>query len=262
MAINAGVSCNLLAEAKEQTGVAIMSSREMSSPESTLAMCLDHTILKADATSTEISKLCDEAIEYGFRTICVNSSKVGLAAKLLNGHTTEPIAVVGFPLGAGTSSAKAFETKEAIKEGAKEIDMVVNVGALKDKDYAYVLHDIQAVVKAANHTPVKVILETCLLSKEEKIIACAISKAAGAAFVKTSTGFSKSGATVEDVALMRHIVGNNMGVKASGGVRTKEDALKMIAAGASRIGASKSVQIVSGEKKTVVNTKIIEKEAY
>ena len=213
--------------------------------EKNLADYLDHTLLKPEATEAEIEKLCREAIEYGFKTVCLNSANIALAAKILENQKPVPIAVVGFPLGAGITSAKAFETKEAIKAGAKEIDMVINIGALKAKDYRRVLLDIQAVVDAARPHPVKVIIETCNLNEDEKIVASALSKAAGASFVKTSTGFAGGGATVEDVALMKRIVGDDVGVKASGGVKTRDDALKMIEAGASRIGASASVDIVS-----------------
>ncbi len=212
--------------------------------ERNLADYLDHTLLKPEATEDQIEKLCQEAIEHGFKTVCLNSANIALAARLLENQKTVPIAVVGFPLGAGITSAKAFETKEAIKSGAREIDMVVNIGALKAKDYRKVMLDIQAVVDAARPYPVKVIIETSSLNEDEKIVACALSKAAGASFVKTSTGFAGGGATVEDVSLMKRIVGEDVGVKASGGIKTTEDAQKMIKAGASRIGASASVEIV------------------
>lgn len=213
-----------------------------------IAPYIDHTLLKPEATAAEVVKLCDEAKKYGFATVCVNAVNVGTAARALAGSSVKPIAVVGFPLGAMTPSAKAFETREAVRCGAKEIDMVVNIGALKSKDYALVLHDIQLVVNASKPVPVKVILETSQLTTEEKIIGCALSKSAGAAFVKTSTGFAKGGATAEDVALMRRIVGDDVGVKASGGVRSTEDAMSMFAAGANRIGASASIAIVTGGK--------------
>jgi deoxyribose-phosphate aldolase len=213
-----------------------------------IAPYIDHTLLKPDATRDEVVKLCEEAKKYGFATVCVNSSNVGTAARVLSGSKVVPIAVVGFPLGAALPSAKAFETREAIRCGAKEIDTVINIGALKARDYALVIKDIAMVVEAARPVPVKVILETSQLSMEEKIIGCVLSKAAGAAFVKTSTGFAGGGATAEDVALMRRVVGNDVGVKASGGVRSTEDAMKMIAAGANRIGASASVAIVTGAK--------------
>jgi deoxyribose-phosphate aldolase len=213
-----------------------------------MARYIDHTMLKPEATHDEIVKLCNEARQYGFATVCVNSSNVGLAAQLLKGCSTVAIAVVGFPLGAALPSAKAFEAREAVRCGAREIDTVVNIGALKSHDYRLVFEDLKAVVDAVRGTPVKVILETSQLDTEEKIIGCALSKAAGAAFVKTSTGFAKGGATVEDVALMRRIVGEEMGVKASGGVRSLEDAQKFVAAGADRLGASASVAIVTGQK--------------
>ncbi len=181
--------------------------------------------------------------------MCVNSSNVALAARVLAGSKTVPIAVVGFPLGAALPSAKAFEAREAIRGGAKEIDMVINIGALKANDYALVFEDI-AGGGCRRPYGVKVILETSQLNHEEKIVGCTLSKAAGAAFVKTSTGFGPGGATAEDVALMRKVVGDDMGVKASGGVRSAEDAMKMFQAGANRIGASASVAIVSGQKST------------
>jgi deoxyribose-phosphate aldolase len=211
-----------------------------------LAGYIDHTLLKAEATRDEVVKLCEEARRYNFATVCVNGSNVGLAARLLSGSTTKAIAVVGFPLGAMTASAKAFEAREAVRAGAAEIDTVINIGALKSRDYRTVFEDLAAVVKAAVPAPVKVILETSQLTNDEKVIGCALSKAAGAAFVKTSTGFSSGGATAEDVALMRRIVGPDLGVKASGGVRSTEDAKKMIAAGADRLGASASIAIVTG----------------
>jgi deoxyribose-phosphate aldolase len=215
---------------------------------SDIAPFIDHTLLKADASRDEVVKLCEEARKYGFATVCVNSSNIGTAARVLSGSKVVPIAVVGFPLGAALPSAKAFEAREAIRCGAKEIDTVINIGALKNRDYALVMKDISMVVDAARPIPVKVILETSQLNLEEKIIGCVLSKTAGAAFVKTSTGFAGGGATVEDVALMRRVVGDDVGVKASGGVRTTEDAMKMIAAGANRIGASASVAIVTGTK--------------
>ena len=211
-----------------------------------LAPYIDHTLLKADATRDDLVKLCDEARKYGFATVCVNSSNVALCSRLLQGCATKPIAVVGFPLGAAATAAKVFETREAIRAGAAEVDMVINIGQLKAKNYAYVECDIREVVQAAKPRPVKVILETGALSRDEKIIACALSKAAGAAFVKTSTGFGPGGATAEDVALMRSIVGDDVGVKASGGVRTTADAQKFVEAGANRLGASASVAIVTG----------------
>ena len=213
-----------------------------------IAPYIDHTLLKPEATRDEVVKLAEEARKYGFATVCVNSAHVGTAARILAGSKTVAIAVVGFPLGAGLPSAKAFEAREAIRCGAREIDMVINIGALKAKDYALVHKDIALVVEASRPYPLKVILETSQLTVEEKIIGSALSKAAGAAFVKTSTGFGGGGATAEDVALMRKVVGDDVGVKASGGIRSTEDAMKMIAAGANRIGASASVAIIKGEK--------------
>ncbi|MBS1150098.1 MAG: deoC [Myxococcaceae bacterium] len=215
-----------------------------------IAQFIDHTLLKADATRDEVLKLCEEARRHNFATVCLNSINIGTAARALAGSRVVPIAVVGFPLGASLPTAKAFETREAIRCGAKEIDMVVNIGALRSKDYALVLKDIEMVVQAAGNTPVKVILETSQLSHEEKIVGCALSKAAGAAFVKTSTGFAGGGATAEDVMLMRKVVGDDVGVKASGGIRSTDDAMKMIAAGANRIGASASVAIITGGTST------------
>ena len=211
-----------------------------------MAGMIDHTLLKADATAADVKKLCDEARKYCFASVCVNSGNVARAKSQLKGSGVMVCAVVGFPLGAMTPTAKAFEAREAVRCGAHEIDMVINIGALKSRDYETVFEDICRVVKAAHPAKVKVILETGGLSLEEKIVGCTLSKLAGAHFVKTSTGFGPGGATVEDIALMRKLVGDDMGVKASGGVRTHEDAEKMRAAGADRIGASASVAIVGG----------------
>lgn len=218
-----------------------------------LAHMIDHTILKPEVTRDDLLKVCDEARKYHFATVCVNSSNIPFVAKQLKGSGVKPIAVVGFPLGAATPEAKAFEAKQAIREGAEEIDMVINIGELKSKDYKAVYDDIRKVVEASHPHKVKVILETSSLNQEEKIAACVLSKTAGAAFVKTSTGFGKGGATVEDIELMRRIVGNDMEVKASGGIRSTEDAQAMIKAGANRIGASASVAIVTGEKSKKVS---------
>ncbi|MCX6553565.1 MAG: deoxyribose-phosphate aldolase [Candidatus Aminicenantes bacterium] len=212
-----------------------------------MAAMIDHTLLKPDATREQLMQICAEARQYGFATVCVNSANIPLVARQLRGSTVKPIAVVGFPLGAATSQAKAFEAREAVQAGAEEIDMVINIGALKSKDYKTVFADIRTVVESAKPHKVKVILETAQLNNEEKVIACSLAKTAGAAFVKTSTGFGGGGATVEDIALMRRIVGRDMEVKASGGIRTREDAQKMIQAGADRIGASASVAIVTGQ---------------
>ena len=211
---------------------------------------IDHTLLKADATKQEIVKLVEEAKEYKFASVCVNPTWVNTAAQMLaDTPEVKVCTVIGFPLGASTSESKAFETKNAIENGANEIDMVINVAALKDKLDDLVERDIRAVVEAAEgNALVKVIIETCLLTKEEKIRACEISVKAGADYVKTSTGFSTGGATVEDIRLMRQTVGPEIGVKASGGVRSREDALAMVEAGATRIGASSGVSISKGEQ--------------
>jgi deoxyribose-phosphate aldolase len=211
-----------------------------------LAKLIDHTLLKPEATRDEIVKLCDEARTHRFASVCVNTTWVPLCKAMLAGTDVMVCAVVGFPLGAMTPSAKAYEAREAMRQGAKEIDMVINIGALKSRDYETVFEDICRVVKSAAPAAVKVILETSALDAEQKIISCTLAKLAGAAFVKTSTGFGKGGATVEDVELMRRIVGPDIGVKASGGVRTADDAIKMAQAGANRIGASASVAIVTG----------------
>lgn len=210
------------------------------------ASMIDHTLLKAETTKNQIEKLCEEAKKYEFASVCVNPTWVHYSAQLLSGTNVKVCTVIGFPLGATTSEVKAFETKNAIENGAQEIDMVINIGALKDGNYNLVRDDIKAVVEAANGTLVKVIIESCLLTDEEKVKACELSVEAGADFVKTSTGFSTGGATVEDVALMRKTVGPEIGVKASGGVRSLEDMQKMIEAGATRIGASSGVAIMNG----------------
>lgn len=213
-----------------------------------LAHMIDHTILKPEVTRDDLKKVCDEARQYHFATVCVNSSNIPFVARQLKGSGVKPIAVVGFPLGAASPQSKAFEAKEAIRNGAEEIDMVINIGELKSKDYKLVYDDIRAVVEASKPHKVKVIIETSSLNHDEKVAACVLSKTAGAAFVKTSTGFAKGGATVEDIELMRRIVGHDMEVKASGGIRSKSDAEAMIKAGANRIGASASVAIVTGKK--------------
>jgi len=212
-----------------------------------LAARIDHTLLKPEATATEIDRLCQEAREYGFWSVCVNSGWVRRAKEQLQGSPVKVCCVVGFPLGAMDPESKAFETRQAVAHGADEIDMVLNVGALKSGDLALVEQDIRGVVQAAPGRITKVILETGLLTDEEKVQTCLICKAAGAGFVKTSTGFAKgSAATEADIALMRKTVGPDMGVKASGGVRSLADAQKMLAAGATRIGASSGVAIVTG----------------
>jgi deoxyribose-phosphate aldolase len=213
-----------------------------------LARMIDHTLLKPDATQQEIAQLCFEARKHGFASVCVNPTWVSLCAQLLQGSPVKVCTVIGFPLGATSSETKAFETETAIRQGATEIDMVINIGALKARDLETVARDIRGVVNAAHahNIIVKVIIETSLLNDEEKTIASLISKEAGADFVKTSTGFAGGGATVHDVELMRKAVGPQMGVKASGGVRTYEDAASMIKAGATRIGASAGVKIIQG----------------
>jgi len=214
-----------------------------------LAPLIDHTLLRPDATVREIETLCAEALKFSFASVCINPGYVPLCARLCRGSGVKVCTVIGFPLGATSTSSKAFETEQAIRDGAREVDMVINVGMLKSGDNAYVESDIASVTAAArrSHVLSKVIIETGLLSDEEKIRACVLARRAGADFVKTSTGFAKGGATAGDVALMRRVVGSAMGVKASGGVRSREDALAMVASGADRIGASASVTIVSGE---------------
>ena len=205
---------------------------------------IDHTLLKQDATSEEIKKLCKEALEYNFASVCVNPTNVELAAKILNGSLVKVCTVIGFPLGANTTKIKVLEAKDAIENGATEVDMVINIGRLKDKDYDDGKKDIEAVVnEVKGKALIKVIIETCLLADEEKVIACKLASEAKADFVKTSTGFSTGGATPFDVKLMRETVGENMGVKASGGVRTSEYAKELIKNGANRIGASASIKI-------------------
>ncbi len=215
-----------------------------------IARMIDHTLLKPEATPEDIIKLCDEAKTYHFASVCVNPSYVPLCKKELAGSDVKIATVIGFPLGATTTEVKRAEAEQALREGADELDMVIHIGRLKSGDYEYVFNDINQVVLAAKKVGAvcKVIIETALLTDEEKVKACLLAKKAKADFVKTSTGFSKGGATAGDVALMRYVVGSAVGVKASGGVRTLEDAKKMIASGASRIGASASVKIVTGGK--------------
>ncbi|AHN22544.1 MULTISPECIES: deoxyribose-phosphate aldolase [Lysinibacillus] len=211
------------------------------------ASMIDHTLLKAEATKEQIEKLCAEAKEFGFASVCVNPTWVKYCSELLQNSNVLVCTVIGFPLGANTTAVKVFEAKDAIANGAQEVDMVINIGALKDQNFELVQSDIAAVVEAAKGSAiVKVIIETCLLTEEEKVKACELSVAAGADFVKTSTGFSTGGATAEDIALMRKTVGPELGVKASGGVRSLEDMQKMVEAGATRIGASSGVAIVKG----------------
>jgi deoxyribose-phosphate aldolase len=213
-----------------------------------LASLIDHTLLKPDAVRGDIEQLCREAAQFCFASVCVNPSWVPLCRDLLRGSGVKVCTVIGFPFGTHMPDVKAFETRRAVEQGAEEVDMVINIGALKSKDYALVEQDIHGVVQASGKdTVVKVILETAMLTRDEKIMGCSLAKAAGADFVKTSTGFGGGGATVEDIELMRETVGPEMGVKASGGVRTKEDVEAMVAAGATRIGASAGIKIVRGE---------------
>jgi deoxyribose-phosphate aldolase len=213
-----------------------------------LASLIDHTLLKPDATREEIERLCREAAQFCFASVCVNPNWVPVCRGLLEGSGVKVCTVIGFPFGAHLPDVKAYEARKAVEQGAEEVDMVINIGALKSKDYALVEQDIRGVVRAVGkHTVVKVILETSLLTRDEKIMGSSLSKAAGADYVKTSTGFAGGGATVEDVRLMRETVGPDVGVKASGGIRTKQDVEAMVAAGATRIGASAGVKIVRGE---------------
>ncbi|KPW84194.1 Deoxyribose-phosphate aldolase [Pseudomonas congelans] len=211
-----------------------------------LAQAIDHTLLAADASRAQIATLCTEAREHGFYSVCVNSSQVPFAARQLAGSAVKVCAVVGFPLGAGLSASKASEAALTIAAGAQEIDMVLNIGWLKDGLFDEVRDDIAAVLQACGTVPLKVILETCLLDEAQKVRACEICRDLGVAFVKTSTGFSRSGATLEDVALMRRVVGPDIGVKASGGVRDVATARAMIEAGATRLGTSSGIAIVTG----------------
>ncbi len=231
-----------------QAGAARVSASLGARPEAEhVARLIDHTLLKPDASQAEIAQLCYEARTYHFASVCINPTHVRLAAQLLKGSDVKVCTVIGFPLGATPSAVKAYETQQAVRDGASEIDMVINIGALKSQDYQTVLEDIAAVVRMAHagNAPVKVIIEAALLSDEEKVVASQLSRVAGADFVKTSTGFGPGGATVADVALMRRVVGPQIGVKAAGGVRDRADAEAMIAAGATRIGASAGVKIVT-----------------
>ncbi|MEL6614488.1 MAG: deoxyribose-phosphate aldolase [Bacteroidota bacterium] len=211
-----------------------------------LARLIDHTVLKPDTTEQQIRQLCAEAREFCFASVCVSPVWVPVAAEELSGCTSKVCTVIGFPHGTVQTPTKAFETEQAVRDGAEEIDMVIAIGRLKSEQYAAVEEDIRAVVQAASGRTVKVILETALLPDEEKVIACVLSQNAGADFVKTSTGFASGGASPQDVALMRRVVGDRMGVKASGGVRSAEDAYAMVEAGATRLGASAGVAILKG----------------
>jgi len=233
--------------AKENTGIIIKED----TGNNDIASIIDHTLLKPEATESDIRKVCQEAIDYKFKSVCINTHYVTLVSRLLAGTSVDTCCVVGFPLGASSTRAKIDETYDALKNGANEIDMVINIGALKSGDWNTVKRDIEGVTRAAkNRALVKVILETSLLNDEEKIRACTIAKMAGADFVKTSTGFNTGGATIEDIKLMREVVGPNIGVKASGGVRDTKTARAMMAAGANRIGTSSGINIVRGTKPT------------
>lgn len=210
-----------------------------------IAKMIDHTMLKADATTETIKRYCSEAKEYGFVSVCVNTCHVPLVAEELKGSDVKVCCVVGFPLGAMSTAAKAFEAKTAVQDGADEVDMVINVGGMKDRNYEMVKADIKAVVDASEGRTVKVIIETCLLTKDEIVKACELSVEAGASFVKTSTGFSTGGALASDVALMKKTVGDRAKVKASGGIRTYEQAMELINAGADRIGAGNGVILLA-----------------
>jgi len=215
-----------------------------------LAGMIDHTLLKPDATISEINQLCEEAIQYNFASVCINPSYVDTCFNLIKSSNVKVCTVIGFPLGATTTQTKFLEAEEAIKNGAEELDMVINVGKLKDRDYDFVFNDIKSIADLSKRhlCTSKVILETCLLTDEEKVVACLLAKEAGLNFVKTSTGFSKNGATVHDVSLMKFVVGDKLQVKASGGIRSYEDAIAMINAGATRLGASAGVKIIAGQK--------------
>jgi deoxyribose-phosphate aldolase len=233
-----------MAKKKVATEVTVESARK------NIAGIIDHTLLRSDAALADLEQLCREAREYSFAAVCVNPANVAFCVEQLENSKIPVATVVGFPLGASLISVKEIETEFAIEDGAREVDMVMNLGMLKSGNTEYVRKDIQAVVEAAQGKIVKVIIETALLTDVEKIKACELAKEAGAHFVKTSTGFSRAGATVEDVQLMRRVVGSELGVKASGGVRTFADAIKMVAAGANRIGTSSGIKIVEESKKS------------
>jgi len=215
-----------------------------------LAGMIDHTLLKPDATLSEIKQLCEEAIQNDFASVCVNPSYVETCFNLIKSSNVKVCTVIGFPLGATTTQIKFLEAEEAIKNGAEELDMVINVGKLKDSDYDFIFNDLKSIADLSKRhlCTSKVILETCLLTDEEKAVACLLAKEAGLNFVKTSTGFSKNGATVHDVSLMKFVVGDKLQVKASGGIRSYEDAIAMVNAGATRLGASAGVKIIAGQK--------------
>lgn len=230
----------------EKRRAACQGEKRMEITRKNVAGIIDHTLLKPEASEAQIEKLCREAMEYHFASVCVNPGYVKQCAETLKDSSVNVCTVIGFPLGATTTESKAFEAKNAVENGADEVDMVVNVGKIKSGDWDFVKKDIEAVVQAAGGHLVKVIIETCLLTDDEKVKACLAAKEAGADFVKTSTGFSTGGAKPEDVALMRRTVGPDMGVKASGGIHTAEEAIACINAGATRLGCSAGVQIMNG----------------
>jgi deoxyribose-phosphate aldolase len=244
--LQAGPGCVRAAAAGVASSLAAARSPEQTTSDASLAALIDHTILRPDATAAEIRQVCAEARQYGFASVCVNPARVALAAAELRGSGVNVCSVAGFPLGATPTSAKLHEAESALREGAREIDMVIHIGALKERDYQAVKSDMQSVAQLchAGGARLKAIIETCLLDDAEKVAACALAKMAGADFVKTSTGFANAGATAADVALMRRVVGPEMGVKAAGGIRTLADLRAMVAAGATRIGASASVKIM------------------
>lgn len=247
MAGGDGVVTRAQARVASALGPASEVSRTSALRESSdLAGRIDHTLLTATATPDDIRRICVEARDHGFASVCVNSRWTALVAAELNGSPVLTCTVVGFPLGAMATSAKAEEAATAVAAGADELDMVISVGDLKAGDLAAVLNDIRAVVSAAQGRPVKVIIETCLLDDDEKVVACLLAMRGGASYVKTSTGMSTGGATEDDIRLMRAVVGDELGVKASGGIRTTDDATRMLAAGADRIGASASIAIAAG----------------
>jgi deoxyribose-phosphate aldolase len=215
-----------------------------------IAGIIDHTLLKPDATLYEINQHCEEAMQNKFASVCVNPSYVDTCFNLIKSSNVKVCTVIGFPLGATTTQSKFLEAEEAIKNGAEELDMVINIGRLKDKNYQFVFDDLKSIADLSKKhlCTSKVILETCLLADEEKVVACLLAKEAGINFVKTSTGFSKSGATVHDVSLMKFVVGDKLQVKASGGIRSYEDAISMINAGATRLGASAGIKIIAGQQ--------------
>ncbi len=243
-----GMIRRIIEEVYNDFGLSMDTPAETDCPPGDMAKYIDHTLLKQNASLEDVQRICEEAKKYKFASVCVNPCYIKFVAGNLSGSGVTPCCVIGFPLGACTPEAKAGETADAVANGAREVDMVVNVGAIKSNDWALVKRDIEGVVTAARgQALVKVIIETCLLTDEEKVKACTVAKLAGAHFVKTSTGFSTGGATVQDVTLMRQTVGDSMGVKASGGIRDYKTALAMIRAGANRLGTSAGIEIVTAK---------------